>query len=606
MNNLTKLESFTVTAELIDVLDRWNQSGRIGYQLGARVVGFFGTIGTGAIDVITHTALFGGKTLTGIIVSPLNLGLKNPKLVDFELSSALVHLSRAVNSLFNIAILPLITLWNPSKAHALILPNAPEQNEESYKLKQDKNKSGMPKKLPKRTPPHIEENHKLKNEVESLHKQHAKDLNEKSKLHEEIELLKETNQSLLNALGGKSTPIYNSYKVSFNEPVVIESISSSIPFVSPSSSPPVPPPPPSITSKPVVRLIKPKIGQDSTSAQTSVVDHGDVVKQALGQRVKLKNVKDRAPLIEQNPPQETELQSQLRKRKNKINDSSPSDSTPSRETPPPIEKPQISSEINLSPACPNGQSINLEESIIISKEKPSEAGHFAQEPIQPLQELNKNTEGLRPLKNSEKNKPVLGPLEFNTNPLENLLKNMPVFAPAQNDENNNIAEWDKQLTAEEEVMVAERLRSNAEKEGRMYDYKGPVVDHTITQIDLKPKAMPHLDGQMNPEVLAMVVNLIPRHQKSLLQAQNNPAELSTIKGRMERTIQSLKEKSGDEREDETLNEEDSHLSPNEMCYSVVAGLPTMSPLTASNKMKYYEEALTVIKKLMALRNQNHN
>ncbi|MFQ5729966.1 MAG: hypothetical protein ACE5GN_06365 [Waddliaceae bacterium] len=143
-SELSKLEKGGVTCELTAKLHLWNHSKKhptLG-ALGARVVGFISTPVTSAVDTVAHGLFFVGKTVTGVFVSPYNFMARKiqtkyeaPK--DLEISSALVHLSRAVGSLFNVALLPFVMLMNPSRGYALT--NSPKE-ESSEKIKEKEKK----------------------------------------------------------------------------------------------------------------------------------------------------------------------------------------------------------------------------------------------------------------------------------------------------------------------------------------------------------------------------------------------------------------------------------------------------------------------------------
>ena len=141
--SFTRLENFTVTGKLTEKMVQWNHSDSIILQLGSRLVGFTFSLITSVIDAQFHSFVFVGKSLTGIVITPVNAFLKNPNLEEFELSSAFVHLIRAVQSLFQTAVLPFIILLDPEKAHALLPSNGEnvqnEINQQELKRLKDQN-----------------------------------------------------------------------------------------------------------------------------------------------------------------------------------------------------------------------------------------------------------------------------------------------------------------------------------------------------------------------------------------------------------------------------------------------------------------------------------
>lgn len=118
--DFTSLEKITLTGDLAEVLHGWCETP-VG-SFGASTVGFFVTPLTSLIDVVVHAALFAGKALTSIVVSPYNaiarcINEKYAAPIDLETSSALVHLAKAVQSLFHAAILPFVFLLSPDRGY---------------------------------------------------------------------------------------------------------------------------------------------------------------------------------------------------------------------------------------------------------------------------------------------------------------------------------------------------------------------------------------------------------------------------------------------------------------------------------------------------------
>lgn len=122
---LSDLESGGITLELARELRKWgrnNNDPALG-KLGARLVGFIATPATAALDAVAHSLFFVGKLYLGLILAPYHfaaakINVKTAVNHDLEIGSALVHLARAIDSLFRIAYLPLLILCNPDKGFA--------------------------------------------------------------------------------------------------------------------------------------------------------------------------------------------------------------------------------------------------------------------------------------------------------------------------------------------------------------------------------------------------------------------------------------------------------------------------------------------------------
>lgn len=122
-SNLSRLENLSFTSKLTESLATLNQSkGLIVGELATRVGGFISIPFSGLADTVVHAGLTLGKMVTGSFVTPYNLTIAKIKPEwkinqEFELSSALIHLVRVVESVFTTVILPFICLLNPNRAH---------------------------------------------------------------------------------------------------------------------------------------------------------------------------------------------------------------------------------------------------------------------------------------------------------------------------------------------------------------------------------------------------------------------------------------------------------------------------------------------------------
>lgn len=130
---LTVLENFSFTAEVARSMAQLNEAK---YPIlavpSSRIIGFVSIPFAGVADTFAHLFLATGKVATGVIISPYNTFAVTfcPRMaasVDLELSSALVHLMRVIQSLFDAVTLPFICLLNPARAHKMTSHRLPQQ-----------------------------------------------------------------------------------------------------------------------------------------------------------------------------------------------------------------------------------------------------------------------------------------------------------------------------------------------------------------------------------------------------------------------------------------------------------------------------------------------
>lgn len=131
MSNITalqfsKLESLSVTNELNKKLYKLhsNEKHPVMGSLAARTIGFIATPLTSLIDATVHSVFFVGKTASLVFIVPYNFVAKriDTKYMapeELQFSSALVHLARVAESLFNVILMPLLVLNSPNKAFSL-------------------------------------------------------------------------------------------------------------------------------------------------------------------------------------------------------------------------------------------------------------------------------------------------------------------------------------------------------------------------------------------------------------------------------------------------------------------------------------------------------
>lgn len=123
-NILKKSENFSLTRDLTDGLSQINNSRyAIAGPICSRVLAFCTVPFVSLTDAAIHTGLCGGKALTGVFVTPYNCLAKAfyPQYAapeGLELSSALIHLMRVVENVFNAAVLTVLCVLFPDRAHA--------------------------------------------------------------------------------------------------------------------------------------------------------------------------------------------------------------------------------------------------------------------------------------------------------------------------------------------------------------------------------------------------------------------------------------------------------------------------------------------------------
>ncbi|MBA2368918.1 MAG: hypothetical protein H0V82_07845 [Candidatus Protochlamydia sp.] len=125
-NILKNSENFSFTRDLTEGLSKINKSDyKIAGPICSRILAAFTVPFVSLTDAAIHTGLCAGKALTGIFVSPYNCLAKAfyPAYIapeGFELSSSLIHLMRAVENIFNAAILTLLCMLYPDRGNAWI------------------------------------------------------------------------------------------------------------------------------------------------------------------------------------------------------------------------------------------------------------------------------------------------------------------------------------------------------------------------------------------------------------------------------------------------------------------------------------------------------
>ncbi|WP_162180818.1 hypothetical protein [Candidatus Protochlamydia amoebophila] len=104
-------------------------------SVSSRIVGFVAIPFTSLADAFAHACLTTSKFATGIVISPYNITADlffpdKAASTDLELSSALIHLIRVVESLVTGILLPFVCLLNPERANQFMSQRLPK-NEKS-------------------------------------------------------------------------------------------------------------------------------------------------------------------------------------------------------------------------------------------------------------------------------------------------------------------------------------------------------------------------------------------------------------------------------------------------------------------------------------------
>ncbi len=121
---LTNLENFSIAAKFTKKMSDWNHSPdhrKLGSAAAHVLIGPVGVAFAELADLFIHISLATGKV--AIIAPTLPFRACFHFKRDLDLSSPLIHLMRAIHSLFNLAILPLICALDPDRAYLFSQPN---------------------------------------------------------------------------------------------------------------------------------------------------------------------------------------------------------------------------------------------------------------------------------------------------------------------------------------------------------------------------------------------------------------------------------------------------------------------------------------------------
>lgn len=300
-----------------------NQINSVKAKIGARAIGFFATPLTSAIDSICHATLFVSKTLTGIVITPVNVFLNNPKLCEYELSSALIHLANTVDSLVKSVILPFIALRNPEKAYhyisheqGLSKQNAKlaEENEAIRLQLEDTKKNFSESEQKLQSLQKKSESHEKKlNELEAITKA-KKNLEEDIiKVNEDLKLLMQRQQRPTPPTASPSTVPQPATPATSLAPV------SSVALTNVGQVPPPPAPPPSLIStpsSPKIKTSKPApstVIEEKKSKDQNTPDSMQIAEAAKNKILKPASVRPASPKIPQAQPA-SELEQKLQQR----------------------------------------------------------------------------------------------------------------------------------------------------------------------------------------------------------------------------------------------------------------------------------------------------
>jgi hypothetical protein len=600
MNNCTtKLETFTVTSKLTEILDQWNQTNSIGRQLGARVVGFIATPLTSLVDTVMHAALFAAKTVTGVVITPINIILKNPKLLDFELSSALVHLARTTESLFHIAILPFIALVNPSKAHALMTSRLSQKNEEIHQLQQ-KNKALQRKKGPlKNLRPqsgNSDELNKLKQENEALKAQHQEDQNQIEQLKQMYLLIRSVsplkNMIYLNFMSffkQINQNLLNNIPASHGPQIISQGIPEApfLPDVLPSS-------------KKTRTQINPTNESEQSKPKKKIALQqkggiGDLAQEALTRAKNLRRAEVQAKDLMDKP--ETEGEKKLRERREKMEKQQAGPST--------VQANQNEPNINLDAVLLNENceesNLNLEDSVIFSG-KGTADGIFEMEDVSDSDDNEQLSLQTRQSAR-EKSSPIAIKNSSN-NPFDTMINQIPYISDISDQQKNeDQTAWDIPDDLIDQSYINTTANDNKSAE---HDNEDNSSEKTNKK-DKSPEPNGNVTGNMlvnhpttNPVELGIIQNLKVIDQGKLNKAINTGLEaLRRAKQNVENAIIKLKNNTDEDTWDAPVSDDNFTPLPDQLAYSVTM---KRSLIDDQIKLKYYQERLLpAIKALIAMR-----
>ncbi|MBS4162825.1 Uncharacterized protein PRO82_000102 [Candidatus Protochlamydia amoebophila] len=128
--SLSNLENFSFTAYFTKQMANVNHSFVLG-SVSSRIVGFVAIPFTSLADAFAHACLTTSKFATGIVISPYNITANlffpdKAVSTDLELSSALIHLIRVVESFVTGILLPFVCLLNPERANQFMSQRLPK------------------------------------------------------------------------------------------------------------------------------------------------------------------------------------------------------------------------------------------------------------------------------------------------------------------------------------------------------------------------------------------------------------------------------------------------------------------------------------------------
>ncbi|WP_042278920.1 hypothetical protein [Candidatus Protochlamydia sp. R18] len=131
--SLSNLENFSFTAYFTKQMANINHSFVLG-SVSSRIIGFVAIPFTSLADAFAHACLTTSKFAIGIVISPYNItaSLFFPDKVastDLELSSALIHLIRVIESVVTGILLPFVCLLNPERANQFMSQRLPKNKE---------------------------------------------------------------------------------------------------------------------------------------------------------------------------------------------------------------------------------------------------------------------------------------------------------------------------------------------------------------------------------------------------------------------------------------------------------------------------------------------
>ncbi|WP_075883846.1 hypothetical protein [Candidatus Protochlamydia sp. W-9] len=253
--SLSNLENFSFTAYFTKQMANVNHSFVLG-SVSSRIVGFVAIPFTSLADAFAHACLTTSKFATGIVISPYNITADlffpdKAASTDLELSSALIHLIRVVESLVTGILLPFVCLLNPERANQFMSQRLPKNEKSAQPFSRLSRHSSYREYWPETTTV----NRDKKAQSPSLRARPLPLDSTPGFRESNIPPNLVTEKPALNSQAQASSSGTTPFRASVKSQPTVSTPQSSTPFIQPAPPPP-PPPPPSSSSQISVSTLK--------------------------------------------------------------------------------------------------------------------------------------------------------------------------------------------------------------------------------------------------------------------------------------------------------------------------------------------------------------